>query len=191
MISTHSQKTCFTCHYLTSEPGAHFCPECGIRLEEVGEDYTVPEEPKGCPHCGYMENEEDAKFCMECGNSLKEAGQESIQVIPTRPVEAESQEEQPQDKPFRWTDSLIWLPVASYFENGKRFSGKIWLTEETLVFDSRKHDLIEIPVDEVAKASVGDRDNLLEIQMKDGRNERFRLLKAEPWVNRITSIVEK
>ncbi|MFX0099779.1 MAG: hypothetical protein ACFFCS_09360 [Candidatus Hodarchaeota archaeon] len=197
MISTKTQKTCFTCNYMTSEPAANYCPECGVHLEEVGEDYKVPEEPKGCPHCGFMENEEEAKFCMECGNPLSETEQERIMIVPIRTIEEKVQEKvaAAQEKVAKAIasgpqDKLLWLPVASYFEDGERYGGKIWLVKEKLVFDSKKHDLIEIPVDTIAKASIGDRDNLLEIHLQDGSMERFRLVKAEPWVNRITSLVE-
>jgi hypothetical protein len=187
---------CIGCGFTSDEVDAKFCPNCGGTLEPMVTPQAVPASTAlpGCPKCGSRANSAGARFCQQCGANL--AGQQVAgQVYPVgtgapvypvnvKPVGAPSSGAKVTGMKVRS------MPIARMTENGQEQPGSVELHTDGILFFKARVLLSSLHVSDIAKASPGAKNNLLDVQMKDGSTKSFKFMNASEWAGIINQNIK-
>jgi hypothetical protein len=194
---------CKACGFTSEEQDAKFCPNCGGTLESMAYPQSA-RASTGCPKCGSTANAAGALFCQQCGSSL--GGQPAQgQVYPVvtpgavYPVNVNPRAVYPVNvnpvavaRPYTPSASgsgksvtgvkIKSMPIARMTENGQEQSGSIELHSDGIIFFGKRMAILaSLHVTDIAKASAGAKNNLLDVQMKDGGTKTFKFMNASDW----------
>ncbi len=145
-------------------------------------------ETYSCRSCGYTTEVVDgAKFCQQCGTRFKE--------VITQPSFTPA--EPPSQGNVRAGTKIVIGPVikehllAQLLENGRKKSGKFQVRNDGVIYVTSArwgHQVIQAKWDEIARVGLGMKDNILAINLKDGRELLIKMGGAHRWVRLIQSV---
>ncbi len=80
------------------------------------------------------------------------------------------------------------MPIAKMMDGGLEQSGSIELHSDGIIFFGKRMMIIaSLHVSDIARASPGGKNNLLNVQMKDGSSKMFKFMNAAEWAGMINT----
>lgn len=194
---------CGTCGFMTTEPDAKFCPECGGSLseqtapkkEKIKKEKFDESTSKTCPSCGEPVLNPNSRFCLNCGVSFDgtEPAIPGAQALPSENFNVEQSVAYPPiettipiDKAYvKSCTKLFHLPHGVLMQDNREYGGQVILTNDGVAFYTKKIQPFLIPFEAIESVNQGYKDNLLDIHLVNGDVKKFRLMRAYDWVFKI------
>ncbi len=131
-----------------------------------------------CKVCGYTtEAEGDAKFCQQCGASFAEpAPQRSARAGSRMIIGAVIKEHL----------------LAQLLEGGEKKSGRFEVRTDGVIYVTSSrfgNKVIQVPAEDIADVSLGEKDNILVIERKSGGAVLVKMGGASRWVTLIQQVM--
>ena len=199
--------SCPECNFKTHEDGAMYCPNCGMHLEVYEEKNVDDGERVYCILCGMQAPRSEARFCENCGNALvrkediapkKHAAPKTkkpvyIDIAAKTPSQVaityQPREKTPKPEVVvaNQPPETYYVVHGAYFEKGQRYSGQVRLTNQEISLKSSKYQ-VDFVIEEIASASMGEKNNIFYIHLKDGNSYKFRLCLAKQYARKINEL---
>ncbi|MFX0103086.1 MAG: zinc ribbon domain-containing protein [Candidatus Hodarchaeota archaeon] len=195
---------CGSCGFMTNEPDAKFCPECGGTLseqkgpkkEKIDQDVLT-----NCPVCNEPILNRKSRFCLNCGTPFDGSERppeptEGLLFEQSTPYEEPSyqpiESTQPIDKAYtKGCVKLFHLPHAVLMRDNGEYGGEIILSTDGVAFYTKKYSSFLIPFAAISSVNEGYKENILDIHLYNEEVYTFRLMRAYDWVLRIRERMDK